>query len=256
MRHVRAEARVRARARVCAWARPHPPRRVRALPAAAERRGLGSQAFNSASAFNANIGAWNTASVTALYRVCAALGPARTAADCARSVVDACAAVVRVADVRVHAHVAMCIRVYVDGPPMESHLRSSAIELPLHLGLSMSNAHMHRPFPRRMYPCSRIYASIARARVCACVLVCVCGGVLHACKLRESIDIQTFYQASAFNANIGAWNTARVTDSYSVCAAFGPARTAVDCARSVADACAAVARGGAAALCARLCVRM
>jgi hypothetical protein len=170
---------------------------------------------------------------------------ARTAADCARSVVDECAAVVRVADVRVHAHVAMCIRVYVDGPPMETHLCSSAIELPLHLGLSMSNAHMHRPFPRRMYTCSRLYASIARARACACVLVCVCGGVLHACKLRESIDIQTFYQASAFNANIGGWNTARVTDSYSVCAASGPAQTAADCARSVADACTAVARGGA-----------
>ena len=46
------------------------------------RGGFGAQAFGSASAFNANIGAWNTASVTSLYQVCAAPGPAaRTTAD-------------------------------------------------------------------------------------------------------------------------------------------------------------------------------
>jgi hypothetical protein len=33
---------------------------------------------------------------------------------------------------------------------------------------------------------------------------------------------QAFLLASAFNANIGAWNTARVTDLASVCAAFRP----------------------------------
>ena len=86
---------IRARARVCAWARPHPRKHLRALRAAAERRVLGAQAFDMASAFNANIGAWNTARVTRLDSVCAAFGPARTAADCARSVADACAAVVR-----------------------------------------------------------------------------------------------------------------------------------------------------------------
>jgi hypothetical protein len=134
------------------------------------------------------------------------------------------------------AHVAMCMRVYVDGSPLDTHLCSSAIELPLHLSLLMSNAHMHRPFPRcmYMYPFARLHR--AHGRVCAWVW-CVYGGVLHACKLRVSIDIQTFYQASTFNANIGAWNTARVTDSYSVCAASGPARTAADCARPVAGAC-------------------
>jgi hypothetical protein len=90
--------------------------------------------------------------------------------------------------------------------------------------------------------------------VCACVSVY--GGALHACKLRESIDIQTFYQASTFNANIDAWNTALVTDAYSVRAAFGPARTAADRARPVVDACAAVVRGGAADARARACMRM
>jgi hypothetical protein len=44
--------------------------------AADDLRVVGSQAFADASAFNANIGAWNTAAVTTLYMVCAALsGP-------------------------------------------------------------------------------------------------------------------------------------------------------------------------------------
>jgi hypothetical protein len=69
------------------------------------------------------------------------------------------------------------------------------------------------------------------------------------------IGSQAFYSASAFNANIGAWNTARVTMLVNVCAASGPARTAADCARSVADACAAVVRGGAADFHSRACAR-
>jgi hypothetical protein len=32
---------------------------------------------------------------------------------------------------------------------------------------------------------------------------------------------QTFFSASAFNANIGTWNAARVANMDSVCAAFG-----------------------------------
>jgi hypothetical protein len=44
--------------------------------------GFVAQAFVSASAFNANIGAWNTASVSSMSMVCAASGPAaRTMAD-------------------------------------------------------------------------------------------------------------------------------------------------------------------------------
>jgi hypothetical protein len=47
--------------------------------------GFGAQAFYKASAFNANIGAWNTASITTLASVCAAPGPAaRTMAGRAR----------------------------------------------------------------------------------------------------------------------------------------------------------------------------
>jgi surface protein len=47
---------------------------------------VGSQAFTSASAFNANIGAWNTASVTSMTSVCAVSAVACSAAkSCARS---------------------------------------------------------------------------------------------------------------------------------------------------------------------------
>ena len=80
---------------------------------------------------------------------------------------------------------------YVDGSPMDTHLCSSAIELPLHLGLSMSNAHMQRPFPRRVhtYPYLRLNP-VLRARVCAWMCVCVCVAArCTRCKLRKSGNI-------------------------------------------------------------------
>ena len=63
-------------ARACAIGRA----RIRAdtcerLPVGVDRGWLGAQAFYEAKAFNANIGAWNTASVTTLTGVCAAFGP-------------------------------------------------------------------------------------------------------------------------------------------------------------------------------------
>jgi hypothetical protein len=60
------------------------------LPVGVYRGWIGAQAFGSASAFNATIGAWNTASVTTLYYVCAAFGPAaRHRGGRAQSVLDA-----------------------------------------------------------------------------------------------------------------------------------------------------------------------
>jgi surface protein len=53
-------------------ARTQPRRTVQALPVGVDRVRLGAQAFYSASAFNANIGAWNTASVSNMANVCAA----------------------------------------------------------------------------------------------------------------------------------------------------------------------------------------
>jgi hypothetical protein len=69
-------------ARLCACdlAPRHPRRHMRAPSVGVDRVRFGSQAFNSASAFNANIGAWNTARVIDLRNVCAALvGPERRA---------------------------------------------------------------------------------------------------------------------------------------------------------------------------------
>jgi hypothetical protein len=58
------------------------PKACEPWPSAWTACGFGAQAFRSASAFNADIGAWNIASVTSLSDVCAAPGPAaRTMAD-------------------------------------------------------------------------------------------------------------------------------------------------------------------------------
>jgi surface protein len=61
---------------------PETVNRASRCPSAWTACGLGAQAFFEASAFNANIGAWNTASVSNMGLVCAAPGPAaRTMAD-------------------------------------------------------------------------------------------------------------------------------------------------------------------------------
>jgi hypothetical protein len=65
------------RACVWVWAHPQPRRTVQALSVGVDRVRLGSQAFYLASAFNANIGAWNTAAVTTLSYVRAAFGRRR-----------------------------------------------------------------------------------------------------------------------------------------------------------------------------------
>ncbi len=63
----------------------YPRRNVRALTVGVDRVWLDPQAFAVASAFNANIGAWNTASVTNMFQVraacsagCGTMRPARS----------------------------------------------------------------------------------------------------------------------------------------------------------------------------------
>ena len=87
--------------------KPETRNRASPCPSAWTACGFGAQAFNSASAFNANIGAWNTAAVNTLYGVCAAPGPAaRTMADALGRGFDAARPVVRggTADARARAH--------------------------------------------------------------------------------------------------------------------------------------------------------
>jgi hypothetical protein len=65
---------------VWVWAPTFPCRNVRALSVGVDRVRFGPQAFSvpsQLSAFNANIGAWNTASVTTLSYVCADFGRRR-----------------------------------------------------------------------------------------------------------------------------------------------------------------------------------
>jgi surface protein len=61
-----------ARMRASVSASTYPRRNMRALSVGVDRVRLILQAFRGASAFNANIGAWNTASVTNMYQVRAA----------------------------------------------------------------------------------------------------------------------------------------------------------------------------------------
>ncbi len=60
---------------------------------------------------------------------------------------------------------------------------------------------------------------------------------------RLLLGSQAFADDIAFNANIGAWNTSRVTTLYAVCAAFPARATKVGRARRVVDAARAVVRG-------------
>ncbi len=88
------------------------------LPPAVELVLLGSQAFYHASAFNANIGAWNTVSVTSLSAVCAAFGRRRATAAGAlgRGSARRGTGGDGTADARAH----VCVRTVCMSPPMSS----------------------------------------------------------------------------------------------------------------------------------------
>ncbi len=163
----------------------------------------------SASAFNANVGAWNTARVTDLTYVCAAPGPA------ARTMADALGR----ASVRRG-------RLCVAAPPMRARVRARAgtrLRGALDVGTAVREG--------RFDNCIRIYAYICvrvRARPEPETLNRTSPG--RSASTAFGFGAQAFYAASAFNANIGAWNTASVTTLYQVCATPGLA------ARTMADA--------------------
>jgi hypothetical protein len=87
--------------------KPETLNRASPCPSAWTACGFGAQAFYKTTAFNANIGAWNTARVTTLFQVCAAFGDggahyggrARPGFDVARPVVRS-----GTADARLRAH--------------------------------------------------------------------------------------------------------------------------------------------------------
>jgi hypothetical protein len=164
--------------------------------------------FASASAFNANIGAWNTAAVTTLCAVCAAPGPGGAHyGGRARPGFDP--------NIRIY----MCIRVCV----CMLHAYTFIFHLSVHVRVG------------RRYVCVHECA-MGMDRLCAHALAGSCCGLglkpetLKKCaspcpsaSTASGFGAQAFQYASAFNADIGAWNTASVSSLASVCAAPGPA---------------------------------
>jgi hypothetical protein len=79
-----------------------------------------------------------------------------------------------------------------------------------------------------------------RAEVCVHACVCVRARVCGCTRIRtectstsrrrrpRAVESQAFFSATAFNANIGAWNTARVTSFHEVCAVSAGACNAAD----------------------------
>ena len=98
---------------------PETLRRASPWPSAWTGCGFGAQAFRSASAFNADIGAWNTVSVISLSSVCAASGPAARHGrrrGRARPGFDAARPVVRGGTADARAHVHTCRQLLARGP--------------------------------------------------------------------------------------------------------------------------------------------
>jgi hypothetical protein len=91
----------------------------------------------------------------------------------------------------------------------------------------ITDACVHHKRTQRVRPCARACGCVGCARICAepCE---PCLSVWTAC----GFGAQAFGSASAFNANIGAWNTASVSNMIAVCATFGRRRAAA----GVADA--------------------
>jgi hypothetical protein len=194
----------RARVSVCDWARTHPRRHMRARAVGVDRGWLGSQAFRSASAFNANIGAWNTARVTTLSAVCAAFSgpggaPPRGGTRSAGSSVrrgPLCTVYVRTLHACIYIHARLATP--MNGSPMQAR-RTHARTCRVRARARVSVCDWAPTHPRRHM----------RARS---------AGVD-----RGWLGPQAFNSATAFSADIGAWNTARVTTLSAVCAAYsGP----------------------------------
>jgi hypothetical protein len=232
-------------------ARPEPETLNRAspCPSASTACGFGAQAFTMATAFNANIGAWNTASMSSLFLVCAAPGPAaRTMADALGRASERRGPVVRggTADARAHP----CRHYLARGLGCRYGRAEGRFDTCLQICIyicvcvfvCVTRVHIHDPF---ICICENRSGLCMRAPVCdgdgSAVCACVGGLVLRARPEPETLNraspcpsastacgfgAQAFYITFAFNANIGAWNTARVTDLFAVCAAFSARRRA------------------------------
>jgi hypothetical protein len=206
-----------ARVRVCELAPTHPRRRMRAPSAGVDRGWFGTQAFASASAFNANLGAWNTAAVLNMAYVCAALS-AREYAACAR-VRRALFVTPSIDGTRTYT-----VYVYTLHARVHIHARlATPMNGSADAGPPHTRAHVLRPCAR-VCVCDWARARV-RVRFGAHASAPTHASALPSASNAGGFGSQAFQAASAFNANIGAWNTASVSNLSYVCAAF-PAQAA------------------------------
>jgi hypothetical protein len=99
---------------------------------------------------------------------------------------------------------------------MDIHPHISMHALYIHLGERNADAGPPHTRANVLRPC---------ARACARAIGQICAGTctrLPSASTAFSFGSQAFYSASAFNANIGAWNTAAVSNMQSVCTASRP----------------------------------
>jgi hypothetical protein len=129
---------------------------------------IGSQAFNGAKAFNAHIGAWNTASMTTMSSVCALFHR-------------------------------MCVR---------------RVCLGLGCGAAWPICHRPRPIEAAATHAFAVHSFFRASLISGAYFA---SSIVR--KLFGSVWLgsQAFFSATAFNANIAAWNTASMTSIASVC---------------------------------------
>ncbi len=175
---------------------------------------IGSQAFSSTTAFNMNIGTWNTASVTTLSSVLAPLRPSRTSQPRNRS---ADAAVSRRKQSRRRCGLHPKVEVG------QSRRRFGRVGSEPSPGADVGGFLVQKwaKSRRRCGSTKQIllHENILQ-RAASCLrrrhgtVVAVGFGAVR-CGPRV-VGLQAFYYASAFNMNIGGWNTASVKTLSSV----------------------------------------
>ena len=186
-------------------------RRARLCTLRCGRRGVGSQAFYDAKAFNENIGSWNTAAVTTMAYVRALL-PSRTTDVLFAAVVPAASGP--------GADVGMarlgCGRVPVQmwasrGADVGEAWLSCERVLCI---LSVNGSSLQRGCATKHHP---LHRCILQDDVGASGMAGALGFV-HCAVDGCGVGSQAFYGASAFNQNIGSWNTAAVSNMAEACA--------------------------------------
>jgi surface protein len=226
--HVSACTRVCARMCVHAFGHARVPHCLRALRAAVDLRVVGSQTFEGASAFNADISKWNTAPLSTMERVCAVFHT-----DIHMHISTSVRVSTRVST---RASWRMCVSVCLGAHVTALHLRAPRATVDLRVLGSQAffsatafNANIgawNTASVTNMFWVCAVFHQIftcahRRARAHLCVRFGAHASAPRFRALRAAANFrvvgsQAFFSATAFNANIGAWNTASVTNMHEV----------------------------------------